>query len=330
MRRLITGGAGFVGSHLAERCLAAGDEVVVIDDLSTGSRDNIAHLAAHRHFRFVEDSIVRRGALAGLVEWCDCVFHLAAAVGVKRIVSEPVNSIEVNVLGTEMLLSALARNPRRLLLTSTSEVYGKTDRLPFREDDDLVLGPTTKPRWGYACSKAIDEFLAMAYHQKNGLEIVVARLFNTVGPRQSGRYGMVLPRFVAQALAGEPLTVYGDGRQSRCFAHVSDVVGALVALIDLPAADGQVYNVGSTEEIAILDLAKRVVQLTRSSSPIQLLPYDAVYGKDFEDLERRVPALEKVNKAIGYRPSMALDAIILSVVEYEQQRSARLTAAAGD
>src|SRR5215213_740036 len=287
MRVLITGGAGFIGSHLSEAYLARGDAVLVLDDLSTGSIDNIRHLRQHPRFQATVESVHNHPVTAELIDQCDVVFHLAAAVGVKLIVESPVRTIETNVHGTEVVLAQANKKKKKVLIASTSEVYGLSDRVPFREDGPLVMGPTTKGRWSYACSKAIDEFLALAYWRERSLPTVVVRLFNTVGPRQTGRYGMVIPSFVKQALEGRPITVYGDGTQTRCFAHVGDVVGALIKLMDHPEAVGQVFNIGSDEEVTIAELARRVKALTGSASEIVLVPYAEAYEQGFEDMPRR-------------------------------------------
>lgn len=320
MRVLITGGAGFIGSHLAEALLARGDEVFVLDDLSTGSLENIRHLKEHPCFQCTIESVRRESVVAALVERCDVVYHLAAAVGVKLIVESPVRTIETNVHGTEVVLAQAEKAKRKVLIASTSEVYGLSDRIPFREDGPLVLGATTKGRWSYACSKAIDEFLALAYWREKKLPTIVARLFNTVGPRQTGRYGMVIPSFVRQALAGRPITVYGDGTQSRCFTHVADVIGGLIALMDHPGAVGEVYNIGSTEEVTIAALAERVRALTGSRSEIVLVPYETAYEVGFEDMPRRVPDISKIASAVGYRPTRPLDAILESVIDSCRER----------
>ncbi len=314
MRVLITGGAGFIGSHLAERCLDRGDEVHVIDDLSTGAIENIQHLKPRPGFSYHIDSIANHQLTAELVDLCDVVFHLAAAVGVRLIVESPVRTMQTNIRGTEIVLALAAKKRKRVVITSTSEVYGKRNRVPFHEDDDLVMGQPQKGRWSYACSKAIDEFLALAYWKERRVPTVIARLFNTVGPRQTGRYGMVVPTMVRQALEERPITVFGDGSQSRCFAHVRDVVGALVALGDHPYAVGEIYNVGNDQEITILELAKRIKELTRSSSEITLVPYDQAYEDGFEDMMRRVPDLTKIRELIGYEPTADLDAILDSVI----------------
>jgi UDP-glucose 4-epimerase len=317
MRALITGGAGFVGSHLAEALLARGDEVYVLDNLSTGSIENIEHLKAQRAFHYAIDTVMNEPVVAELIDRVDVVFHLAAAVGVRLIVESPVNTIETNVHGTEMVLKIANKKKKKVLVASTSEVYGKSEVVPFREDADLVLGSTSKGRWSYACSKAIDEFLALAYHKEKRLPVVVVRLFNTVGPRQTGRYGMVIPNFVRAALQGRPLQVHGDGAQSRCFTYVSDVVGALVRLAEHPEAVGRVFNIGNdTEEIAILELARRVIARTRSKSEIQMVPYDQAYEEGFEDMRRRVPDLTRVRALIDYAPRVQLDEIIERVAEY--------------
>jgi UDP-glucose 4-epimerase len=323
MRVLITGGAGFIGSHLAEACLERGDDVYVIDDLSTGSVENIQHIKRRPRFRCYFDTVTNRQLMAELVDLCDTVYHLAAAVGVRLIVESPVRTIETNIQGTDIVLSLAAKKRKRALITSTSEVYGKRDSVPFREDDDLVMGPTSKGRWSYACSKAIDEFLAIAYWKEKLSPTVITRLFNTVGPRQTGRYGMVIPNFVRQALSGDDITVFGDGRQSRCFTHVHDVVGALIALAEHPESVGNVYNVGGDQEITILELAERIKALTGSSSRINFVPYDQAYGEGFEDMRRRVPDLTKIHNLIGYRPRHTLDEILMSVIESQRAQVAR-------
>jgi UDP-glucose 4-epimerase len=324
MKALITGGAGFVGSHLAEALLARGDEVFVLDNLSTGSIDNIEHLKWNHRFHYTIDSIMNEPVAAELVDRVDVVFHLAAAVGVRLIVESPVNTIETNVHGTEMVLKVANKKKKKVLVASTSEVYGKGAQVPFREDADLVLGPTSKGRWSYACSKAIDEFLALAYHKERRLPVVVARLFNTVGPRQTGRYGMVIPNFAKQALLGHPLTVFGDGTQSRCFTYVSDVVGQLVALADEPRAVGGVYNVGNDrEEVTVLDLAHRVRARAGSKSEVVLVPYDQAYEEGFEDMQRRVPELSKLRALTGYEPRVHLDEILDRVIAYFTSDAAR-------
>ena len=313
-RVLITGGAGFIGSHLAERLLDAGFEVAILDDLSTGRFENIAHLVDRPGFSFAIDSITNAMVLDRLASESDAIVHLAAAVGVKLVVEQPVHTIETNIMGAEAVLKAAARYRAKVLIASTSEVYGKGIRTPFREEDDVVLGPTSRNRWAYAASKMVDEFLALAYHQKYDLPVVIARLFNTVGPRQTGRYGMVIPRFVSQALAGEPITVYGDGSQTRCFCDVSDTVRALEALLIHPEAEGRVFNVGSTEEVRILDLARKIKAITASPSPITFVPYDEAYAPGFEDMERRVPDTTRLRALTGWQPQYDLDAILKRVV----------------
>jgi UDP-glucose 4-epimerase len=324
MRVLVTGGAGFVGSHLSEALLARGDSVFVLDNLSTGSIDNIEHLKSDRRFHYVVDSMMNEPVVAELIDRADVVFHLAAAVGVRLIVESPVNTIETNVHGTEMVLKHANKKKKKVLIASTSEVYGKSDTVPFREDADLVLGPTSKGRWSYACSKAIDEFLALAYWKEKHLPVVVFRLFNTVGPRQTGRYGMVIPNFVKQALLGHPLTVFGDGTQSRCFTYISDVVGVLLKLADHEGAVGQVLNIGNDrEEVTIADLARRIQERTGSKSEIVKVPYDQAYEEGFEDMPRRVPDLSKIRALTGYEPKVHLDEILDRVVEYFTSDKAR-------
>ena len=320
MRALITGGAGFIGSHLAEALLDAGHQVLILDNLSTGSMENIAHLKGRAGFEYVIDSIENEGLLAELVDRSEVVFHFAAAVGVKLIVEQPVYTIETNVHGTEVVLKHANKKKKLVVIASTSEVYGKSEAVPFREDSDLVMGPTPKHRWAYACSKAIDEFLALAYWKERKLPVIIVRFFNTVGPRQTGQYGMVIPNFVRQALAGEPITVFGDGTQSRSFTHVTDVVGALLKLIVEPKAIGQVINIGNTEEVTIRTLAERVRQLSGSTSSIKLVPYDEAYESGFEDMPRRVPDLSKAAKMIGYAPKLTLDDILTQVIDYFRRK----------
>jgi UDP-glucose 4-epimerase len=320
MRALITGGAGFIGSHLAEWLLARGDEVVAIDDLSTGGMDNIAHLKSRTGFRYHIDSVLNRALMAELVDESEVVFHLAAAVGVQLIVENPVRTITTNIEGTEVVLQMAAKKRRKVLLTSTSEVYGKRTAVPFREDDDLLMGPPNKRRWSYACSKAIDEFLALAYWDEYQVPVVIARLFNTVGPRQTGRYGMVIPRFVQQALSGAPITVYGDGEQSRCFGYVGDVVRMLVGLAEAPAAVGEIVNVGNDEEVSMNDLATRIKAHAGSASEIVLVPYDVAYARGFEDMQRRVPDLTKLSGLLGDRPRTSLDEILTAVIGHASRR----------
>jgi UDP-glucose 4-epimerase len=317
LRILITGGAGFIGSHLADAYLQRGDEVYVLDDLSTGSIRNIEHLKTNPGFHYTIDTVQNQPVTAELIDQCDAVVHLAAAVGVKLIVESPVRTIETNVHGTEVVLALANKKKKKVLIASTSEVYGLSAEIPFREDGNLVMGATTKGRWSYACSKAIDEFLALAYWRERKLPTVIVRLFNTVGPRQTGQYGMVIPTFVKQALAGRPITVYGDGKQSRCFGYVGDVVGTLVKLVDHDEAVGQVFNIGSNEEISIVDLAQRVKELTHSNSEIVFVPYNEAYEEGFEDMPRRIPDTTKVNALVGFRPKMSLDGILQSVIDYQ-------------
>ena len=320
MRFLITGGAGFVGSHLAEALLAARHDVFILDDLSTGSIDNIAHLKGRAGFNYTIDTVFNDSLTAELVDRADVVFHLAAAVGVKLIVERPVHTIETNVHGTEVVLRHANKKKKLVVIASTSEVYGKSANAPFHEDADLVLGATTRHRWAYACSKMLDEFLALAYWKERKLPVIVVRLFNTVGPRQTGQYGMVLPNFVRQALAGQPITVFGDGTQSRSFTYVGDVVRALLALVNEPRAVGQVFNIGNVEEISISQLAERVKAVAGSSSPIVTIPYEQAYEAGFEDMPRRVPDLAKIRAFVGYEPKVGLEEIIVSVIEDFRQR----------
>ena len=316
MRILITGGAGFIGSHLSDAYLERGHEVFIIDDLSTGSFENIRHLKDHPRFHYTIDNVHNQPVTAELVDQCDVIFHLAAAVGVKLIVESPVRTIETNVHGTEVVLSLANKKKKKVLIASTSEVYGLSTQVPFKEDGNLVMGATTKGRWSYACSKAIDEFLALAYWREKKLPTIVVRLFNTVGPRQTGQYGMVIPTFVKQALSGRPITVYGDGKQSRCFCYVGDVVGALMNLMNNEDSVGEVFNVGSNQEISIIDLAKKVKELTNSDSEIVLVPYDEAYEEGFEDMPRRVPDISKINKQVGFKPARDLEGILTSVIDY--------------
>src|SRR5437660_2335964 len=320
MRALITGGAGFIGSHLAEALLDAGHQVMVLDNLSTGSMDNIAHLKGRAGFEYVIESVENEGLLAELIDSSEVVFHLAAAVGVKLIVEQPVYTIETNVHGTEIVLKHANKKKKLVVIASTSEVYGKSEDVPFREDSDLVMGPTPKHRWAYACSKTIDEFLALAYWKERKLPVIIVRFFNTVGPRQSGQYGMVIPNFVRQALAGEPITVFGDGTQSRSFTHVADVVHALLKLVCEPRAIGQVINIGNTQEVTILSLAERVRDLCGSKSTIKFVPYDQAYESGFEDMPRRVPDLTRVKGLIDYQPKHQLDEILTQVIDYFRRK----------
>ncbi|MGA2588298.1 MAG: NAD-dependent epimerase/dehydratase family protein [Bryobacteraceae bacterium] len=328
MNVLITGGAGFIGSHLAERCLAEGWRVSIVDDLSTGSFENIAHLKAKPNFSYTIDSIFHEPVVAELVDCADAVFHLAAAVGVKRIVNDPVGTIETNVHGMEVVLRCAAKKGKRVMFASTSEVYGKSTDLPFREDGDLVFGPTDIGRWSYACSKALDEFRALAYWGQKMLPVAIVRLFNTVGPRQTGRYGMVLPTFVRQALHGDPLTVHDTGEQRRCFSYVGDVVEALVRIAQTPKAVGEVINIGSDREVSINELAALVKEITGSPSAVEHMSYEQAYGPRFEDMPRRVPCLEKLERLVHYRPATPLETIVRRVVDYEWVRMPRRALAA--
>jgi UDP-glucose 4-epimerase len=324
LRVLITGGAGFIGSHLADAYLQRGDEVLIIDDLSTGTIENIRHLKNNPRFQYTIDSVHNQPVTAELVDQCDVVVHLAAAVGVKLIVESPVRTIETNVRGTEVVLALANKKQKRVLVASTSEVYGLSTDVPFKEDGNLVMGATTKGRWSYACSKAIDEFLALAYWREKKLPTTIVRLFNTVGPRQTGRYGMVIPTFVRQALASRPITVYGDGKQTRCFGYVGDVVGALIKLLDTSDSVGQVYNIGSTEEISIAKLAEKIKELAKSDSEIVFVPYDEAYEEGFEDMPRRVPDTSKIKNLVGFEPKMKLEGILQSVIDYHSGRPSSL------
>lgn len=316
MRSLVTGGAGFIGSHLAEALLRRGQEVTIIDDLSTGSIENIEHLKTQQGFSYAIDTIQNKLLMAELVDGADVVYHLAAAVGVRLIIEKPVQTIETNIKGTEVVLELAAKKRKRVMIASTSEVYGKTTTVPFSEDMDTVSGATTKSRWSYACSKAIDEFLGFAYWRERKVPVVVVRLFNTVGPRQTGRYGMVIPNFVKQALDGKPITVFGDGEQSRCFTWVGDAVTAFIDLAESSEAVGQVFNVGSDQEITIADLARLIKQLTGSQSPIEFVPYEQAYEDGFEDMRRRVPDISKIRKVVGYEPTVGLHKMLGEIIDY--------------
>jgi UDP-glucose 4-epimerase len=320
LRYLITGGAGFIGSHLAETLLGRGDEVFILDDLSTGSVENIRHLKSHDRFHYIFDSITNRHLLAELVDESDVIFHLAAAVGVRLIVESPVRTLETNVYGTQLVLDAASKKKKMVLTASTSEVYGKSEKIPFRENDDLVLGPTTKGRWSYAASKALDEFLALSYWKERKQPVIVVRLFNTVGPRQTGRYGMVLPNFVRQALDRAPITIFGSGRQSRCFCYIGDTIESLLRLVATEKSIGEVVNIGSTEEISIEGLAQMVKQRTKSESRITYIPYDQAYEPGFEDMFRRVPCVEKLEMLTGFCPSIRLSEIVERVVAHFQEK----------
>jgi UDP-glucose 4-epimerase len=329
MKCLITGGSGFIGSHLADRLLDQHHDVCIIDDLSTGSIENIQHLRGLTRFRYVIDSVFNRPLMAELIDEADVVFHLAAAVGVRLIVESPVRTIETNVRGAEIVLDLAAKKKKPVVVFSTSEVYGKSNAERFAETDDLVLGPTTKGRWCYAASKLIDEFLALAYWKERGVPVIIIRLFNTVGPRQTGRYGMVIPRFVDQALEGAPITIFGDGRQTRTFNHVHNAVAGILKLVDTPRAVGEIFNVGGTEEISIEALAYRVKELLESSSPIIYVPYEQAYEEGFEDMRRRVPDIRKIQALVGYQPRLTLNDIILHVADHKRpHRSPTLSVAA--
>jgi UDP-glucose 4-epimerase len=325
---LITGGAGFIGSHLLEALVARGEQVIVLDDLSTGSVDNVRHLRSHPRVQCVFESIMNRSLLCELVDQADIVYHLAAAVGVRRIIESPVRTIETNVKGTELVLECAAKKKKLVFLASTSEVYGKNTHAAFREDDDIVLGPSSRSRWSYATSKLVDEFLALAYWKEQKVPVVIGRLFNTVGPRQTGRYGMVLPTFVRQALGGDPITVYGNGRQTRCFGHVGDAVDAILRLVCCDGAVGEVVNIGNDVEISMEALAHLVRERAQSNSPIRFVPYDEAYAPGFEDMQRRVPSLGKLSSLTGFRPTTPLKAIIDQVISYMKDQGRRVPLAA--
>jgi UDP-glucose 4-epimerase len=318
MRALITGGAGFIGSHLAEKLVEKGDDVMIIDDLSQGSFDNIRHLTDKPNFHFAIETILNEAVMDRLVSECDCIYHLAAAVGVELVVHDPVHTIETNVMGTNVVLRTANRYRKNVLLISTSEIYGKGVNPSFGENDDRLLGPVTRSRWSYACSKSMDEFLALAYYKQKNLPVVICRLFNTVGPRQTGYYGMVVPRFVRQALAGEPLTVYGDGNQSRCFCNVLDAVEALIILAESAEAEGEVFNIGDTNDITITNLARKIIELTGSSSAITYIPYEEAYGEGFEDMQKRKPNIEKMFRYFRWQPRHSLEDTLLSVIKHER------------
>ncbi len=316
MKALITGGAGFIGSHLAQRLLEDGNEVTIIDNLSTGRLENLQAFRQDPKLQFVNGDIQDTTLVQLLTSHCDVVFHLAAAVGVQLIADDPVHTIETNIAGTEVVLEAANKFGRRILLASSSEVYGKSEKIPFGEDDDFVLGSTAFSRWAYACSKAIDEFLGQAFHQQYGLGVVGTRFFNTIGARQTGRYGMVVPRFVQWALRNEPIQIYGTGRQTRCFCYVEDLVEAVLALMQCEQAAGRVFNVGSVEEVTIEALADRIIEITGSKSRKQFVPYDVAYGRPIEDMMRRVPSIERIRKAVGWRPKTSLDRALRIIVEH--------------
>ena len=321
MRALITGGAGFIGSHLAERLLKDGNEVDVIDNLSTGSLSNIEAFKNHSDFEFVEGDVRDAGLLEPLIERSEMVFHLAAAVGVKLIAEDPVRTIETNISGTELVLDIANKFGKKVLIASSSEVYGKNETVPFREDDDIVLGSTSLSRWSYACSKAIDEFLGLAFYQQYDLDVVIGRFFNTVGPRQTGQYGMVVPRFVRSALNNKPLTIYGTGGQTRCFTYVGDLVEAVIGLMSCEKAAGKVYNIGSSEEISIEELADRIIEITGSKSTKQFVPIEVAYGRPIEDMMRRVPCLERIEKTVGWKPKTKLNETLRLIIESERNET---------
>jgi len=316
MKVLITGGAGFIGSHLSEHLLQEGHEVSIIDNLSTGKFSNIAHLQTNRNFHYTIGSILDKTLLERLVSACDEIYHLAAAVGVKYIIENPLLSLQTNVLGTELVLELANKYKKKVLITSTSEIYGKSDNVPFREEDDRVIGSTSISRWSYSCAKAVDEFFALAYVREKKLPVIIVRLFNTVGPRQSGQYGMVIPKFVKAAQLNQPIIIYGTGKQSRCFADVSDIVWGLKTLMGEPKAIGQIFNIGNTEEITIEDLADKIKKLTKSESKIEYTPYEDVFEQGFEDMQRRMPDITKIKELIGYAPKYNLDTILERVIKY--------------
>lgn len=321
MIALITGGAGFIGSHLAERLLKDGNEVIAIDNLSTGSLKNIENFKEHSGFEFVTGDIRNVELIKPLIEHSDVIFHLAAAVGVNLIAEDPVHTIETNIGGTEIVLDIANKFGKKTLIASSSEVYGKSEAVPFREDDDIVLGSTSLSRWSYACSKAIDEFLGLAFYQQYGLDVVIGRFFNTIGPRQTGRYGMVVPRFVQMALRDEPVLIYGTGKQTRCFCYVDDLVDAVIGLMDCEQAAGKVYNIGSSEEIAIEDLADKIIEMTGSKSKKQFVPYEVAYGRPIEDMMRRLPSLERIKKTIGWKPKASLTETLRVIIDYEKLKT---------
>lgn len=316
MRVLITGGAGFIGSHLCEILLRDGCHVDVIDDLSTGNKINLKNCAGNKDFNFFNDSVLNEKIMYTLVDRCEMVYHLAASVGVKLIVEQPVRTIETNIKGTEVILDIARKFGKKVLIASTSEIYGKSEKIPFKEDDDCLLGSTTFSRWSYACSKAIDEFLGLAYYRQFGLPVIITRFFNVVGERQTGQYGMVVPRFVKASLLGEPLVVYGTGKQSRCFAYVRDVIDGMIALVNDQDAYGNVFNIGSTEEISIENLAFKIKEMTGSSSEIKYVPYKEIYGFEFDDMKRRVPCIEKIKRQVNYKPKTSLDSTLKIIIDY--------------
>ena len=321
MKALVTGGAGFIGSHLAQRLVADGNEVIVVDNLSTGSLKNITAFAGRRGFEFVKGDIRDESVIESAVKKCDKVFHLAAAVGVQLIADSPVHTIETNIAGTQVVLEIANKYKCPIFIASSSEVYGKSESVPFRENDDLVLGSTSMPRWAYACSKAVDEFLGFAFHQQYGLDVVIGRFFNTIGPRQTGRYGMVVPRFIESALKNEPIRIYGTGKQSRCFCYVEDVVDAVIRLMNCDKAMGEVFNIGSDEEITIEALADKIIEITGSKSKKEFVPYEIAYGRPIEDMMRRVPCLDRIKKEIDWQPKTALKETLSKVIENSRKQT---------
>lgn len=324
MKALITGGAGFIGSHLAGKLLSEGDRIAVIDNLSTGCLENIERFKTNPNFAFVEGDIRNQDLMEPLAEQCDVIYHLAAAVGVRLIAEDPVHTIETNIGGTEIVLKAANKFGKRILIASSSEVYGKSESVPFREEDDIVLGSTSFSRWSYACSKAIDEFLGLAYYQQYGLGVVIGRFFNTIGPRQTGRYGMVVPRFIQNALRNESLQIYGTGKQTRCFSYVGDLVDAVTKLVNCDKAMGKVYNIGSNEEIAVEELADKIIKMTGSTSKKQFISYEEAYGRPIEDMMRRKPSIERIKQAIGWQPETSLDEILSEIIETEKMKKGTL------
>lgn len=316
MKILITGGAGFIGSHLAEELLERGNEIFVIDDLSTGSIENIVHLEKNHKFHLTIDTIMNEKTLDKLISQVDIVYHLAASVGVRYIIENPLKSLQINIKGTENVLELANRYKRKVLIASSSEIYGKSEKIPYKEDEDMVIGSTYISRWAYATSKAIDEFLSLAYFREKQLPVVIVRLFNTCGPRQTERYGMVIPRFIKQALLTYPITIFGDGKQTRCFSYVGDVIQGIISLMNEPKAEGEIFNLGNDEEINIENLAKKVKEIVQSKSTIEYIPYEKAYEKGFEDFQRRVPDLSKAKKLIGYQPKVNLDGILKKTIEY--------------
>ena len=319
MKVFITGGAGFIGSHLVDAHLQRGDKVTIIDNLSTGRLRNIIHNRKNPNFKYFIDTIINYPILENLIKEHDLIYHLAAAVGVRNIIENPLESLKVNIRGTEYVLELCNKYKKKILMTSTSEIYGKSEKTPYSENDDRLLGSTYITRWGYSCSKAVDEFLALAYYREKKLQVIILRCFNTVGPRQTGDYGMVIPIFVKQALLGHPLTVYGDGKQTRCFSDVSDVVDGMMKLMESDKTIGEIFNIGNDEEISILDLAKKIKKMTNSKSPIEFIPYDKAYETGFEDMQRRLPDLTKINKFIGYKPKIKLNEMLQKIINYYER-----------